>query len=152
VICRLSGTAIADAAGLGTIEIKAMRDKGYNLSFSVSVTRHQPRSVDHSASLPFIIYATLAGVSVSQLFLAGITGVVMAILMMLTVAYYAHKNKWGDVAFEWTQIGKALVVAVVVGFPLAMWGAISSGCRSATRSASACCCCSSPTGSSSSAP
>jgi tripartite ATP-independent transporter DctM subunit len=49
--------------------------------------------------------------------------------MMLTVAYYAHKNKWGgDVKFEWARIGKALVeLAVVVGFPLAMWGGIELG-------------------------
>jgi tripartite ATP-independent transporter DctM subunit len=49
--------------------------------------------------------------------------------MMLTVAYYAHKNKWGgDIKFEWARIGKALVeLAVVVGFPLAMWRAIELG-------------------------
>jgi len=48
---------------------------------------------------------------------------------MLTVAYYAHKYKWGgDVKFEWARIGKALVeLAVVVGFPLAMWAAVSAG-------------------------
>jgi len=53
----------------------------------------------------------------------------MAILMMLTVAYYAHKYKWGgDVKFEWARIGKALIeLAVVVGFPLAMWGVVSLG-------------------------
>jgi TRAP-type C4-dicarboxylate transport system permease large subunit len=81
-------------------------------------------------SLPFVIYATMANVSVGQLFLAGILpGVVMAVLMMLTVAWYAHKYKWGgDVRFEWARIGKALVeLAVVVGFPLAMWGAVSAG-------------------------
>ena len=47
-------------------------------------------------SLPFVIYALFANVSVGALFLAGILpGAVMAILMMLTVAFYAHKNKWG---------------------------------------------------------
>ena len=72
----------------------------------------------------------MANVSVGQLFLAGIIpGVVMAILMMLTVAYYAHKYKWGgDVKFEWARIGKALVeLAVVIGFPLAMWGCDRAG-------------------------
>ena len=66
-----------------------------------------------------------ANVSVGQLFLAGIVpGVVMAILMMFTVAYYAHKNKWGrDIAFKWSKIGKALLeLAIVVGFPTAIWG------------------------------
>jgi TRAP-type C4-dicarboxylate transport system permease large subunit len=43
-------------------------------------------------------------------FLAGILpGVLMAILMMLTVAYFAHKNNWGgDIKFEWPRVIKAL--------------------------------------------
>jgi len=131
IFAGMSGTAIADAAGLGTIEIKAMRDKGYDLGFSVGVTAASATlGPIIPPSLPFVIYATMANVSVGQLFLAGIIpGVVMAVLMMLTVAYYAHKYKWGgDVKFEWARIGKALTeLAVVVGFPLAMWGAVSLG-------------------------
>ena len=92
IFAGMSGTAIADAAGLGTIEIKAMRDKGYDLGFSVGVTAASATlGPIIPPSLPFVIYATMANVSVGQLFLAGIIpGVVMAILMMLTVAYYAH--------------------------------------------------------------
>ncbi len=131
IFAGMSGTAIADAAGLGTIEIKAMRDKGYDLGFSVGVTAASATlGPIIPPSLPFVIYATMANVSVGQLFLAGIIpGVVMAILMMLTVAYYAHKYKWGgDVKFEWPRIAKALIeLAVVIGFPLAMWAAVSAG-------------------------
>jgi TRAP-type C4-dicarboxylate transport system permease large subunit len=131
IFAGMSGTAIADAAGLGTIEIKAMRDKGYDLGFSVGVTAASATlGPIIPPSLPFVIYATMANVSVGQLFLAGIVpGVVMAALMMATVAYYAHKYKWGgDIGFEWPRIGKALIeLAVVVGFPLAMWGAIALG-------------------------
>jgi TRAP-type C4-dicarboxylate transport system permease large subunit len=108
-----------------------MRDKGYDTGFAVGVTAASATlGPIIPPSLPFVIYATMANVSVGQLFLAGIVpGVVMAILMMLTVAYYAHKYKWGgDIRFEWARMGKALVeLAVVVGFPLAMWGAISLG-------------------------
>ena len=71
-----------------------------------------------------------ANVSIGQLFLAGIVpGAVMAVLMMLTVSYYAHKNGWGrDVDFKWSKIGKAfLELAVVVGFPTAIWGATEMG-------------------------
>lgn len=131
IFAGMSGTAIADAAGLGTIEIKAMRDKGYDLGFSVGVTAASATlGPIIPPSLPFVIYATMANVSVGQLFLAGIIpGVVMAVLMMLTVAYYAHKYKWGgDVRFEWARIGKALIeLAIVISFPLAMWGAITLG-------------------------
>src|SRR6187399_3566883 len=103
IFAGMSGSAIADAAGLGTIEIKAMRDHGYDLGFSVGVTAASATlGPIIPPSLPFVIYGMMANVSVGQLFLAGILpGVVMAIFMMLTVAYYAHKNNWGaDIKFE----------------------------------------------------
>src|SRR5437867_10993183 len=113
IFAGMSGTAIADAAGLGTIEIKAMQDHGYETEFSVGVAAASATlGPIIPPSLPFVIYAMFANVSVGALFLAGILpGLVMAILMMLTVAYFAHKNKWGrDVVFSWTRIGKALLV------------------------------------------
>ncbi len=131
IFAGMSGTAIADAAGLGTIEIKAMQDHGYPTEFSVGVTAASATlGPIIPPSLPFVIYAMFANVSIGQLFLAGIIpGVVMAVLMMFTVAYYAHKNKWGrDVAFNWSRIGKALLeLAVVIGFPTAIWGATEFG-------------------------
>jgi TRAP-type C4-dicarboxylate transport system permease large subunit len=131
IFAGMSGTAIADAAGLGTIEIKAMKDQGYDLGFSVGVTAASATlGPIIPPSLPFVIYGMMANVSVGQLFVAGIVpGVVMAILMMLTVAYYAHKNNWGgDIKFEWGRLGKALFeLALVIGFPVAMWGLIKAG-------------------------
>jgi TRAP-type C4-dicarboxylate transport system permease large subunit len=131
IFAGMSGTAIADAAGLGTIEIKAMRDHGYDKGFAVGVTAASATlGPIIPPSLPFVIYATMANVSVGQLFLAGIVpGVVMAILMMITVAYYARKNDWGrDVKFDWPRLLKALLeLAVVIAFPLAMWGGIVAG-------------------------
>jgi len=131
IFAGMSGTAIADAAGLGTIEIKAMKDHGYSTEFSVGVTAASATlGPIIPPSLPFVIYAMFANVSVGQLFLAGIIpGGVMALLMMFTVAYYAHKNNWGrDVAFKWSRIGKALLeLAVVIGFPTAIWFATNLG-------------------------
>jgi TRAP-type C4-dicarboxylate transport system permease large subunit len=131
IFAGMSGTAIADAAGLGTIEIKAMRDHGYDKGFAVGVTAASATlGPIIPPSLPFVIYATMANVSVGQLFLAGIVpGIVMAVLMMITVAYYARKYNWGgDVKFEWPRVSKALVeLLVVIVFPLAMWGAIAAG-------------------------
>src|SRR5438067_7070620 len=131
IFAGMSGTAIADAAGLGTIEIKARKDQGYDLGFSVGVTAASATlGPIIPPSLPFVIYGMMANVSVGQLFVAGIIpGVVMAVLMMITVAYYAHKFHWGgDIAFEWARLGKAVFeLALVVGFPLAMWGLIVAG-------------------------
>lgn len=131
IFAGMSGTAIADAAGLGTIEIKAMQDHGYPTEFAVGVTAASATlGPIIPPSLPFVIYAMFANVSIGQLFLAGIIpGVVMSVLMMLTVAYFARKNKWGrDAAFAWSKIGKALFeLAVVVGFPTAIWAATELG-------------------------
>ncbi len=125
VFAGMSGTAIADAAGLGTIEIKAMKDHGYDTEFAVGVTAASATlGPIIPPSLPFVIYGMMANVSVGALFLAGILpGALMAILMMLTVAYFAHKNGWGgDIKFEWPRVLKALSeTLVVVGWPLVLW-------------------------------
>ncbi|QJR14802.1 TRAP transporter large permease [Usitatibacter palustris] len=131
VFAGMSGTAIADAAGLGTIEIKAMRDHGYSAEFAVGVTAASATlGPIIPPSLPFVIYALFANVSVGALFLAGILpGLVMTILMMITVAYFAHKNKWGaDIPFQWPRVLKAVgELAIALGWPLAVWGASELG-------------------------
>src|SRR5690242_1780201 len=128
IFAGMSGTAIADAAGLGTIEIKAMRDHGYSKEFSVGVTAASATlGPIIPPSLPFVIYALFANVSVGALFLAGILpGAVMAILMMLTVAFFAHKNKWGsDVPFHWPRVLRALgELAIVLLWPTLIWVAV----------------------------
>ena len=125
VFAGMSGTAIADAAGLGTIEIKAMTDHGYDPEFAVGVTAASATlGPIIPPSLPFVIYGMMANVSVGALFLAGIfPGVFMALLMMLTVAYFAHKNGWGgDVKFDWPKLLKALMeTLVVIAWPLVIW-------------------------------
>jgi len=125
IFAGMSGTAIADAAGLGTIEIKAMKEHGYSTEFAVGVTAASATlGPIIPPSLPFVIYGMMANVSVGALFLAGILpGALLAVLMMLTVAYYAHKNKWGaDVKFSRTRLFKALMeLAVVIGWPLLLW-------------------------------
>src|SRR6476646_3209567 len=94
IFAVMSGTAIADAAGVGTIEIKAMKDHGYDTEFSVGVTAASSTlGPIIPPSLPFVIYGMMGNVSIGALFLAGIMpGVVMTVLMMLTVAFFAHKN------------------------------------------------------------
>ena len=131
VFAGMSGTAIADAAGLGTIEIKAMTEHGYSKEFSVGVTAASATlGPIIPPSLPFVIYALFANVSVGALFLAGILpGMVMAILMMITVAFYAHRNKWGgDVPFEWRRVmGSFGELVIVLAWPTAMWLAVEAG-------------------------
>jgi TRAP-type C4-dicarboxylate transport system permease large subunit len=125
VFAGMSGTAIGDAAGLGTIEIKAMTDHGYSKEFAVGVTAASATlGPIIPPSLPFVIYGMMANVSVGALFLAGILpGILMAVLMMFTVAYFAHRNGWGgDTKFEWARVSKALAETIVVmAWPVVLW-------------------------------
>ena len=125
VFAGMSGTAIADAAGLGTIEIKAMVEHGYEKEFAVGVTAASATlGPIIPPSLPFVIYGMFANVSVGALFLAGLMpGLVMTVMMMLTVAWFAHRKGWGrDVAWQWPRVRKALLeLALVVGLPTALW-------------------------------
>jgi TRAP-type C4-dicarboxylate transport system permease large subunit len=131
IFSGMSGTAVADAAGLGTIEIKAMREHGYDVEFAVGITAASATlGPIIPPSLPFVVYGMMANVSIGKLFLAGIVpGMVMALLMMATVSLYAHRNKWGgDVPFHWPRIlGVFGELAIVAGFPLAIWLAVEAG-------------------------
>lgn len=125
VFAGMSGTAVADAAGLGTIEIKAMREHGYDAEFAVGVTAASATlGPIIPPSLPFVIYAMFANVSVGALFLAGLLpGLVMTLLMMATVAWFAHRKGWGgDMPWDWKKVSKALMeLGLVVAFPLSIW-------------------------------
>src|ERR1700741_1671194 len=125
IFAGMSGTAIADAAGLGTIEIKAMTDHGYSKEFSVGVTAGSaPVRPIIPPSLPSVIYGMMASVSIGQLSLAGvIPGIIMGITMMLTVAYFAHTRNFGrDVPFSASKLAKATLEIVLVScVPLAVW-------------------------------
>src|ERR671916_2384442 len=97
IFSGMSGTALADAAGIGTIEIKAMKDHGYPVEAAVGVTAASATlGPIFPPSLPFVIYGMMANVSIGALFMAGILpGIVMTVMMMVTVAVFAHPNRWG---------------------------------------------------------
>src|SRR5438874_2175306 len=92
IFAGMSGTAVADAGGLGNIEIKAMRDHGYDVDFAVGITGASSTiGPIIPPSLPMVIYGVMANCSIGQLFAAGlIPGLLMAATMMIMVAWYAH--------------------------------------------------------------
>src|SRR5690349_24190637 len=94
IFAAMSGTAIADAAGLGTIEIKAMKDHGYGTEFSVGVTAASATlGPIIPPSLPFVIYGMMANVSIGALFMGGvIPGVDVTRFMNDNVAYFSERH------------------------------------------------------------
>jgi TRAP-type C4-dicarboxylate transport system permease large subunit len=131
IFSGMSGTAIADAAGIGTIEIKAMKDHGYPADVAVGVTAASATlGPIIPPSLPFVIYGMMANTSIGALFLAGlIPGAVMTIMMMLTVAWFAYRRGWGsDTPFSWAALGEAgLEIVVVMAFPFVVYALINIG-------------------------
>ena len=126
IFAGMSGTAIADAAGLGTIEIKAMKDHGYSTEFSVGVTAASSTlGPIIPPSLPFVIYGMMGNVSIGALFLGGILpGAVMTLFMMIYVTYCARKYNMGrDQTFKWIVLGTTFIAA----FPALLTPAIIVG-------------------------
>ena len=93
IFSGMSGVAQADAAGLGTIEIRAMRRAGYAAPFSAAVTASSAViGPIIPPSVIMVIYAVLAGVSVADLFLAGVVpGLLLAAGLMATVYWLAGR-------------------------------------------------------------
>ncbi|MDX0154161.1 TRAP transporter large permease subunit [Sinorhizobium meliloti] len=131
IFSGMSGTALADAAGIGTIEIKAMKDHGYPVDAAVGVTAASATlGPIFPPSLPFVIYGMMANVSIGALFMAGVVpGVVMTVLMMLTVAIFAYKRGWGsDTPFEMKRLlAASLEVVVVLAVPLFIYLLMAAG-------------------------
>ncbi|MGZ2487834.1 TRAP-type C4-dicarboxylate transport system permease large subunit [Rhizobium pisi] len=131
IFSGMSGTALADAAGIGTIEIKAMKDHGYPVEAAVGVTAASATlGPIFPPSLPFVIYGMMANVSIGALFMAGILpGVVMTLLMMITVAAFAYVKRWGsDAPFDVRQLLSAgMEIVVVLMVPAAIYLLMQAG-------------------------
>lgn len=92
----MSGTAVADAGGLGNIEIEAMRDVGYDDDFSCAITAASSvLGPIIPPSLPMVILAVTVGASVGRCFIGGIIpGILIAAALCFMVALYAQKRNY----------------------------------------------------------
>ncbi len=103
----MSGAAVADAAGLGQVELQAMNERGYDRDFSAAITAASSTiGPVFPPSIPFVLYSSITGVSVAKLFLAGVVpGVLMALAMMTAVYLVAriHKMPRRD-GIDWKEV------------------------------------------------
>ena len=96
VFSGMTGSAIADASGLGKLEIDAMRKEGYDDGFSCAITAASATiGPIFPPSIPMVVYAMLTGASVGALFMAGmVPGVLLAIALCIYVYFIAKKRQY----------------------------------------------------------
>lgn len=119
----MSGSAVADAGGLGKLEIKAMRDAGYDDDFSGSVTAASSMIGPLvPPSITMVLYGVVSGTSIGQLFLGGIVpGVLCAAALMIMVYILAVRRGYPtEPRATLCQIGRGFFVS----FPALMTPAV----------------------------
>jgi tripartite ATP-independent transporter DctM subunit len=132
IFSGMSGAAVADAAGLGVIEMKAMDDAGYDHKFSAGITAASSTiGPVVPPSIPFVIFSSVTGVSVAKLFAAGfIPGFMMAAAMMLCVYFISKRKKFPIDArmpwkfrliYFWKAIPSLMTIVIIIG---GIWGGI----------------------------
>jgi len=92
----MSGSSVADVAGLGSLEIKEMVSRKYSTEYATAVTvASSTMAVIIPPSILLIIYATIANVSVGAALAAGlIPGLLLCALMILVNTGLAIQNQW----------------------------------------------------------
>ena len=96
IFAGMSGSATADAVGLGAVEMKAMLDDGYSRNFSAAITAASSLiGPIIPPSIAMVAYGVQAEASVGALFMGGIVpGIIMALAFMSYVAYCAHRYEY----------------------------------------------------------
>ena len=118
IFAGMSGSAVADAGGLGAIEMEAMTKNGYDEEFSGAVTAASSViGPIFPPSIPLIIYGSVASVSVDKLFMGGVVpGLLMAVLLMVMVYFFAKKRGYECSPFNakalWKQF-KGSILALI---------------------------------------
>lgn len=139
IFAGMSGSAVADAAGLGTIEIKAMEDAGFDTPFSAAVTAASSTvGPVIPPSVPLIMFGVMGGTSIAALLIAGIIpGVLMGLSMSLLVILIASKRKYPrnkslDVKRVWRSFREAFWPLLT---PVILIGGMLSGIFTPTEAA-----------------
>ena len=131
IFSGMTGSAVADASGLGIMEIEAMREQGYDDSFSCAITAASATiGPIFPPSIPMIFYAMLSGASIGKLFIGGmIPGILIGLALMAYIAFIANKRDYprGE-KYTLRQFIKSTVIAFpALMTPVILLGGIYTG-------------------------
>ncbi len=136
---EISGSAVADAAALGTILIPAMKERGYPARFAAAVLSSSATiAIVIPPSIPMILFGAITGASIVKLFLAGLVpGVVSGLAIMVTSYVLARRGGFAESQpFEWHRVATSFRKALLaLGLPLVILGGIFAGAFTATEAA-----------------
>lgn len=96
VFSGMTGSAIADATGIGTMEIEVMKKQGYDDAFSCAITAASATiGPIFPPSIPMVVYAMLTGASVGALFMGGMMpGILLALFLCIYIVFIAKKRNY----------------------------------------------------------
>lgn len=141
IMAGMSGSGVADAAGSGTILIPAMKKVGYSVPFSAAIVGAAGTiGPIIPPSIPFVIYGSIACVSIGRLLLGGaVPGVLMGIMLMIFVYIIAKKRKYpSEKRATWKELVQAAIYAIPpLGMPVIILGGIIAGIMTPTEAAAA---------------
>jgi tripartite ATP-independent transporter DctM subunit len=133
---EISGSSVADAAAIGNVVIPAMEKRGYARTLSAAIVSNAASAaILIPPSIPMIIYAWMAEVSVAKLFFAGfLPGFIACGAMMALCYYYARKyNLPVERGFSLREVGRSTMHAFwALMIPIVIWGGIFLGIATAT--------------------
>ena len=136
---EVSGSAVADAAALGSVLIPTMKERGYPARFAAAVLSSSATiAIIIPPSIPMILFGAITGASIVKLFLAGvIPGVISGLAIMATSYWLARRGGFAESQpFDAGQVGRSFVKAFwALSLPIVILGGIFAGFFTATEAA-----------------
>ncbi|APW40024.1 ABC transporter permease [Rhodoferax koreense] len=143
IFAGMVGSAVADAAGSGAIEIRAMKNAGYKPETAAAITAAAATiGPIIPPSLPMVIYGVTADVSIGKLFMAGVVpGILMGLSLMVMVGFVARREGMAKKPFAgFRAIGRAFLNGFfALMTPVVILGGMFSGLVTPTEAAAVAC-------------
>ena len=136
VFSGMTGSAIADATGMGALEIEVMKKQGYEPEFACAMTAASATiGPIFPPSIPMVVYSMLTGASVGALFMGGmVPGVLLAAFLCVYIAIVAKKRNYPrSNAIKLREYLKFLVKAIwALLTPVILLGCVYTGVTTPT--------------------